>query len=405
MNVIMLAPGYPGEMPYFCRALSMHGAKVYGLSDVPYNDLPAMTREHLSGYLQVPSFTDEDAVVRQVVEAVGGHQIDRVVCMWEPGVVLAAKLREAVGAPGQGVQQATTFRNKDLMKQVITAAGIRTARHASATTVAQVKAAAESIGFPVIVKPIAGAGSMDTFRAGSMAELEAELAKVTTYDEVNVEEFIEGEEYTYDTICINGAVQYENVCFYRPNPLIARSTEWISPQTMALRDLTPTPVAAGIAMGRQVLAAMGFQTGFTHMEFFWTPKGEAIFGEIAARPAGAHTVDLMNFVGDIDLFMGYAEAELKGTFSQSTERKYNVCNIFKRAEGQGRISRIEGLQHLMHRYGEHIVHLDLLPVGAPRRNWILTLVSDGYVVVRHPDLQACMDISDAVGTDLRLFAS
>jgi formate-dependent phosphoribosylglycinamide formyltransferase (GAR transformylase) len=405
MNVIMLAPGYPGEMPYFCRALSMHGAKVYGLSDVPYNDLPAMTREHLSGYLQVPSFTDEDAVVRQVVEAVGGHQIDRVVCMWEPGVVLAAKLREAVGAPGQGVQQATTFRNKDLMKQVITAAGIRTARHASATTVAQVKAAAESIGFPVIVKPIAGAGSMDTFRAGSMAELEAELAKVTTYDEVNVEEFIEGEEYTYDTICINGAVQYENVCFYRPNPLIARSTEWISPQTMALRDLTPTPVAAGIAMGRQVLAAMGFQTGFTHMEFFWTPKGEAIFGEIAARPAGAHTVDLMNFVGDIDLFMGYAEAELKGTFSQSTERKYNVCNIFKRAEGQGRISRIEGLQHLMQRYGEHIVHLDLLPVGAPRRNWILTLVSDGYVVVRHPDLQACMDISDAVGTDLRLFAS
>lgn len=401
----MLAPGYPGEMPYFCRALSMHGAKVYGLSDVAEQDLPALTREHMSGYLRVANFTDEDAVVRQVVEAVGGHQIDRVVCMWEPGVVLAAKLREALGTPGQSVQQANNFRNKDLMKQVITKAGIRTARHASATTIAQVKAAAESIGFPVIVKPIAGAGSMDTFRAGSMAELEAELAKVTSYDEVNVEEFIEGEEYTYDTICIDGEVKYENVCFYRPNPLVARSTEWISPQTMALRDLTPTPVAAGIEMGHQVLKAMGFQTGFTHMEFFWTPKGEAIFGEIAARPAGAHTVDLMNYVGDIDLFMGYAEAELKGTFSQSTIRKYNACNIFKRAEGKGRIQRIEGLQHLLQRFGEHIVHMDLLPVGAERRNWILTLVSDGYVTVRHPDLQACMDISDAVGTDLRLFAS
>lgn len=405
MNVIMLAPGYPGEMPYFCRALSVHGAKVYGLSDVPYQNLPALTREHLSGYLQVPNFTDEDAVVRHVVASVGSNRIDRVVCMWEPGVVLAARLREALGAPGQGVEQAITFRNKDLMKQVITRAGIRTARHASATTIAQVKEAAETIGFPVIVKPIAGAGSMDTFRADSMAELEAELAKVTTYDEVNVEEFIEGEEYTYDTICINGAVQYENVCFYRPNPLIARSTEWISPQTMALRDLTPKPVAEGIAMGHAVLEAMGFQTGFTHMEFFWTPKGEAVFGEIAARPAGAHTVDLMNYVGDVDLFMGYAEAELKGTFSQSTERKYNACNIFKRAQGQGRIARIEGLQHLMERYAEHIMHIDLLPVGAERRNWILTLVSDGYVVVRHPDLQACMDISDAVGTDLRLFAS
>lgn len=40
MNVIMLAPGYPGEMPFFCRGLSLHGAKVYGVSDVPENDLP-----------------------------------------------------------------------------------------------------------------------------------------------------------------------------------------------------------------------------------------------------------------------------------------------------------------------------------------------------------------------------
>jgi biotin carboxylase len=333
MNVIMLAPGYPGEMPYFCRGLSLNGAKVYGLSDVPYQSLPSLTKEHLSGYLQVPHFTDEDAVVRQVVAGVGQNTIDRVVCMWEPGIVLAAKIRAALGVPGQDIEQATMFRNKDIMKQVINEAKIRTARHASATSIAQIKSGAESIGFPVIVKPIAGAGSMDTFRAGSMKELEHELSKVQSYDEVNVEEFIEGEEYTYDTISINGTPVYENVCFYRPNPLIARSTEWISPQTLALRDLSPTPVQAGIEMGRNVLKTMGFQTGFTHMEFFWTPKGEAIFGEIAARPAGAHTVDLMNFVGDVDLFTGYAEAELKGTFSPSTERKYNACNIFKRAQG------------------------------------------------------------------------
>lgn len=405
MNVIMLAPGYPGEMPYFCRGLSQHGAKVYGLSDVAERELPALAREHLSGYLQVADLGNEDAVVRQVVQSVGKTPIDRVVCLWEPGVLLAAKLREALGVPGQGVAQAHVFRNKDLMKQAVNHAGLRTARHASATSIAQVKEAAESIGFPVIVKPIAGAGSMDTFRAGSMTELEEALAQVTTYDEVNVEEFIEGDEYTYDTISINGEVKYENVCFYRPNPLVARSTEWISPQTLALRDLSPEPVQQGIALGRAVLSALGFQTGFTHMEFFWTPRGEAVFGEIAARPPGAHTVDLMNFVGDVDLFSGYAEADLHGKFSPSTVRKYNVCNVFKRAQGRGRITRIEGLQHILERYGEHIVHIDLLPVGAERRNWVQTLVSDGYVVVRHPELQACMDISDAVGTELRLFAS
>jgi hypothetical protein len=404
MNVIMLAPGYPGEMPYFCRGLALQGARVYGVSDVPEPDLPPLTRQHLSGYLRVPNFTDEDAVVRQVVAGVKGRQVDRVICMWEPGVVLAAKLREALGTPGMGVEQANAFRNKDLMKQVVTRAGIRTARHAAATSIAGLRAAAESIGFPVIVKPVAGAGSMDTIRAASMAELDAALSRVTSYDEVNVEEFIEGDEYTYDTICIDGRIVYENVCFYRPNPLVARSTEWISPQTIALRDLGQPVIQQGMALGHEVLRAMRFGTGFTHMEWFYTAKGEPVFGEIAARPPGAHTVDLMNFVGDVDLFTGYAEAELKGTFSVSTERRYNVANVFKRAQGRGRITRIEGLQRLLERYGEHVVHVDLLPLGAERRDWILTLVSDGYVVVRHPDLQACYDMADAFGTELRLFA-
>jgi hypothetical protein len=405
MNVLMIAPGYPGEMPYFCRGLARHGGKVYGLSDVPEQELPSLARESLSGYLRVPNLTDEDAVVRAVVGGVGGHRIERVVCLWEPGVVLAARLREALGAPGMGVAQAQTFRNKDLMKQKVTAAGIRTARHASATTIAQVREAAQEIGYPVIVKPIAGAGSMDTVRANNEPELERALAQVRTYDEVNVEEFIEGEEFTYDTICIDGRIVYENVCYYRPNPLIARSTEWISPQTIALRDLSPVEVKAGVALGHDVLKALEFGTGFTHMEWFYTAKGEAIFGEIAARPPGAHTVDLMNFVGDVDLFDGYGEADLKGTFSVSTARKYNVSNIFKRAQGKGRIRRVEGLESILARFGEHIVHMDLLPVGAERRNWIQTLVSDGYVTVRHPDLQATFDISDAVGTDLQLYAS
>ena len=404
MNVIMLAPGYPGEMPFFCRGLSLHGAKVYGVSDVAEKDLPALTRQHLSGYLRVPDFTNEDAVLKAIVSGVGTHSIERVVCMWEPGVVLAARIREALDIPGMRVAQAEVFRNKDLMKQAVTKAGIRTARHASATTIKGVRAAAEQIGFPIIVKPIAGAGSMDTIRAASMAELDASLARMTSYDEVNVEEFIEGEEYTYDTICIDGRIVYENVCYYRPNPLIARSTEWISPQTIALRDLSSSTVQQGMALGHDVLRALDFRTGFTHMEWFHTPRDEVIFGEIAARPPGAHTVDLMNYVGDVDLYTGYAEAELKGTFATSTERKYNVANIFKRATGKGRITRIEGLQRLIERYGEHVVHVNLLPLGAERRNWILTLVSDGYVTVRHPDLQACFDISDAVGTDLRLFA-
>jgi len=85
-------------------------------------------------------------------------------------------------------------------------------------------------------------------------------------------------------------------------------------------------------------------------------------------------------------------------------RSYNAVIIYKRAQGQGQIYRMEGLEHLLAKYGEHIVLIDLLPLGSPRRNWKQTLLSDGYLIVRHPDLTRALEIADAVGTDLQLYA-
>lgn len=140
------------------------------------------------------------------------------------------------------------------------------------------------------------------------------------------------------------------------------------------------------------------------MEWYRKPDGEAVFGEIVARPPGAYTVDLMNFACDIDLYRGWADAVCHGRFSERVERRYNSAWIFKRASGEGRIQRVEGLAPLMSEFGEWIVWVDLLPVGAPRRDWKNTLISDGMVIVRHPELSSCTEIADAVGTRLQLRA-
>ena len=71
----------------------------------------------------------------------------------------------------------------------------------------------------------------------------------------------------------------------------------------------------------------------------------------------------------------------------------------------GIVRRIEGLSGLMAEHGPHVCAVDLVQVGAPRRNWQATLVADGIVMVRHPDLQSTMEIADAFGTRLQLYAS
>ena len=171
-------------------------------------------------------------------------------------MVLAARIRETLGIPGMTVEQTIPFRDKERMKQVLDAAGIRTPHHYRCTTAVAVRGAAERIGFPIIVKPIAGAGSADTYRVDSPTELESVLPKLVWVDEVSVEEFVEATEYTYDTICSRGEVLFDNVAWYRPRPLIARQLEWISPVTMVMRDIDAPELSSGRAMGRDVLRAL-----------------------------------------------------------------------------------------------------------------------------------------------------
>lgn len=405
MNVLMFSPGFPAEMPYFTRGLARVGAKVVGIGDQPPGSLPEVAREALSDYLRLENLWDEGAIVGEVKRLASRRPLDRVECLWEPGMLLAARLREELGLPGMTVAETVPFRDKERMKQVLDEAGIRTPRHRRASTVAELRRAAEEIGLPLCVKPIAGAGSADTYRVDAESDLERVISLVAHVPEVSVEEFVEGEEYTFDTICAGGEVLYYNVAWYRPNVLIGRSEEWVSPQTITLRDVDADRLEGGRDMGRRVLGALGFKTGFTHMEWFLKPDGEAVFGEIAARPPGARSTEIMNYGCDIDVFTGWAEAVCHGTFSQPVERKYNAAVIFKRARGQGRIRRIEGLEKLLADFGDGVSCVNLSPIGAPRRNWKQTLISDGYLIVRHPDLETAMAMADRVGSELSIWAS
>lgn len=406
MNVLFLSPSFPDEMPRFAEGLAAVGANVFGVGEQPKAALNPRAAKALTAYSQVRSLMDEQAAVQEIVAEARskGVTFDRVESPWEPMVMLCARLREAFGLPGQTVDEALPFRDKEVMKSRLDAAGIRTPHHFRATNEDELRAAASDVGYPLIVKPIAGAGSADTYRVNDPDELENVIQLVRHVPEVSVEEFIDGEEFTFDTVCAAGQIAYHNICWYRPRPLIARTMSWVSPQTVALRDPAAPELAAGAEMGRQVIEALNYRSGFTHMEWFLKPDGEAVFGEIGGRPPGARTVDIMNYACDVDLYAGWAEAVCYGRFTQPVERRYNCASIFKRAQGEGTIRRIDGLQSLMARYGPHIAHIELLPVGARRRNWKATLLSDGHLIVRHPDLGACVDIADAVGTDLQLYA-
>ncbi|MDQ3037211.1 MAG: ATP-grasp domain-containing protein [Myxococcota bacterium] len=404
MRVVFLSPVYPPEMQQYTRGLAEVGAQVFGVGDTPREALPPSVKPYLHDYLQVPRIMDEDDVMERVSAWLRGREVDRVLSNWEPLVLLAARLRERWGLPGMSYETVRGFRDKQLMKERVAAAGLRVPRSQRIRTASQAREAAERFGYPAIIKPISGAGSADTYRVASSAELETALAKMGHVIEASVEEYVEGEEYTYDTVSIGGVPVFENVAQYLPKPLEARSHEWVSPVIITVRDMMQPKLREGVSLGRNVLRALGMGDGFTHMEWFLTPKGEAIFGEIGCRPPGANLVDQMNYTCDVDLFREWARAACWKSFEGRTERRYNAAIVFKRAKGQGRITRIEGLEAWKRACAPWVVEDQLLRPGTPRRNWKQTLISDGHVLVRHPDWEEAKRMAFAAATGITLYA-
>ncbi|MCB9779884.1 MAG: hypothetical protein H6742_15065 [Alphaproteobacteria bacterium] len=404
MKVVFLSVSWPREMQDYVRGLAAVGAQVLGVGSDPVHGIPPHVRACLHDYLQVPNIMAEDDVIARVSAWTRGTTVDRVEALWEPVVILAARLRERLGCPGMSLDTVMGFRDKQLMKERVAAAGLRVPHAFRVRSADDARKAAARIGFPLILKPIAGAGSADTFRVDDAKALDAILGRMGHVREASCEEFVEGDEFTYDTVCIDGRPAYENVAQYLPRPLIARTEHWISPCIVTLRDLEDPGLKDGIALGRGVLDALSMGTGFTHMEWYRKADGEVVFGEIGCRPGGAHLVDQMNYTGDIDLFVEWARAVVHGRFEASTARKHHCAIVFKRAHGEGVIHHIAGLDGFLARNRGHVCTEQLLRPGSRRRDWKQTLLSDGFVIVRHPDLHQCLRIAREVQEGVQLYA-
>jgi len=405
-DVLFLQPAYPAEMRQFTRGLAEAGARVWGVGDTHESALPASLKRHLSGYLRVGSLMgDEAEIMRQIEAWLGRRRPDFVEANWEPVTLLAARLRERWALPGMSLDTVMGFRDKKLMHERIAAAGLRTARSARVQTESEAWEAAEDLGYPLVLKPTSGAGGQDTYICADATELTEALLHTRHITEVVIEEFVTGEEFTFEALTVNGNPWFHSVSRYLPNVLDARKHEWISPIIACVRDLDAPDLASGMRLGHRSIAALGMGTGMSHMEWFRQEDGSVVFGEMACRPPGAAMMDLMNYARDVDLFTAWGRAVIGADPQLPTARPYNAAIIFKRAIGQGRIRAVHGIDSFIARYQPHIARVELLPVGAVRRNWRATFMGDGNIVVRHPDLGTCLQMAREAASEIQMFAS
>ena len=406
MNVIFVEPAFPYYQRQFVRALHAVGARVIGIGERPREALGDDLKSQLTHYEQVQSVVHEPSLLAAVQRIQSRVWIDRLEATVEAHIMPAARVREQCSIPGTSVRTAWLCRDKPSMKEVLRAAGVPCAQSSSADSAAEVRDFAARVGFPLILKPRAGAGAAGTMRVSDLQELERALPEyqLERGNSIAVEEFIEGHEGFLDTIAINGEVAHEFISHYYPNVLEAMRVRWISPQIIATNRVDAGGYGELKAMARRVIEALDIGTAATHMEWFFGARGLK-FSEIGCRPPGVGQWDVYAAANDFDIYREWAMALVHQRIGQAPSRRYACGMIALRPDRDGRIRGYDGVERIAREYGDCVVASHLPPPGTPTQPVEGGYMANAWMRVRHPDYDTLRGILNTIGETVRVYAA
>lgn len=388
----------------FLRAVAaLPDVKVGLVTASPADAIPADLRPSIAAHYGIKDGMDPQQIAdatRWLSGQLGG--CERLLGMYEQLQVPLGEVRDALGIEGMGAEAAKNFRDKARMKDVLRAAGLPCARHRLVASADAAAGFGREVGYPLIIKPPAGAGSVATHRVADEGELRAAIGsmKVGPGNLALCEEFMQGLERSFEVVSVGGVPVWHSLTMYDPPPIDVVRNRWIQWTVCLPREVEDPAFDDVRGAGFAALKALGMGTGLSHMEWFRRPDGTLAISEIAARPPGAQIMRLMSFAGEVDMYARWARLMVSDAFA-APERKYAVGAAFLRGQGEGRVVALRGLEAAQDKVAglvveAHLPRLGMWPSGSYE--------GEGYVIVRHEETEvvqrALRDIVGHVRVDL-----
>jgi len=401
-DVTYVAPFFAETTLRFVAALAgAEGVRLSLVSQDPSDRVPEGLRVRLADFVQVRDALDPD-VLRRAVEELRrrGQKVELLLGTFEELQAPLGTVRDALGLPGMGAAAAENFRDKSRMKDVLRAHGLPCARHALARTSAEAEAFARDVGYPLIVKPPAGSGSRGTFRIEGAEDLASLLRQMPPSAErpALLEEFVVGDEHSFDSIALDGRVVWHSINHYFPSALEVLRAPWIQWCVLLPREVDDPRYDGIRAVAGEALRVLGMHTGMSHMEWFRRPDGSVAISEVGARPPGARFVNLISWAHDVDLFRAWADTVVHGRFTPRP-RPYAAGAAYLRGQGEGRVRAVRGLEDVARELGPLVVEARMPELGQAASG---TYEGEGYVIVRHPETDVVKDALWKIITRIRV---
>ena len=362
----------------------LEGVRLGVVTQDPLEQLPEALRGAVAQHWRVGDVLDVEQLagaVEEVARRLGG--VDCLFAAYEQLQVPIAVVRERFGIEGMSSEAARNFRDKARMKELFDAAGLPCARHARVTSADEARRFAEANGYPVVVKPLEGAGAKSTFRVDTPQQLEDALRLAPP--PLLIEEHIVGDEHSFEGVMVDGCLVWHSLTHYRPTPLEVLRNGWIQ-WCIHLPRETDAPRYDDIrAAAARALEVLGMRTGLCHLEWFRRRDGSIAISEVAARPPGAQIMDLVSYAHDIDFDAAWVRLMILGTFEPAAPQ-WSAGIAFLRGQGpdvvNARVTAIHRVEEAAAAVGSLTVAARLPSIGQTPSG---SYEGEGFIIVRDRD--------------------
>ena len=243
---------------------------------------------------------DLDGCERALREEIGrGGPFQAILGLDDWGTQVAGFLAPRLGLPGNPPQALEFARRKDHARAVLSAAGVRVPWHQVLALDAPLPLL-DDLPYPLVLKPVALAGSRGVMRVDDAPALRQALARLAAilgrderavWNRALVERFVPGAEIALEGLLTDGVLQTLAI-FDKPEPLngpFFEETYYITPSR--LDAATCEAVRREVERGAR---AYGLQEGPIHAECRLNAEGVWVI-EIAARTIGGLCGRLLRF--------------------------------------------------------------------------------------------------------------
>ncbi|MFJ9774023.1 ATP-grasp domain-containing protein [Kitasatospora sp. NPDC101157] len=300
-------------------ALHGHGAEL--TCAVAPGDLAA-ARAHpgASRVVPVANPTDLESVLSGLArEGLSPASFDVVCTAGEFELVAASALGETAGRAALPLEAALALRDKFVQKQRIQEAGLPVTACRVVEGLAGVAASGDDL--PCVIKPLAGAGTMDTHRV----ETAADLARIRAVLKGSadglwlVERFVPGTELHVDGVVRDGRVLGFGVSRYLNNLIDFHDGALVGSFTLDPAHHSELYERTGDLVTR-AMGALGHRDGVFHLEMFHQADGGLVFSECAGRVGGGKIATALQRQFGIDLHDEWARSVLRLPSALGPER-------------------------------------------------------------------------------------